>query len=78
MRQHARPPLPVHEGTVICKLALDCIVHDVSEGGACLEFSAPPTQLPDAFEIVIKPSSRKQRCTVAWRKRNRIGVAFKT
>jgi hypothetical protein len=76
MRQHARPPLPVHEGTVTCKLALDCIVHDVCEGGACLEFSQP-TQLPDAFDIVIKPSSRKRRCTVAWRKRNRIGVAFK-
>jgi hypothetical protein len=53
---------------------LDCIVLDMSEGGACLEVSVV-AELPPAFELVF--AERRRACTVAWQKEKRIGVTFK-
>jgi hypothetical protein len=53
---------------------IDCIVVDISEGGACIEL-LEPAQLPEAFELVF---ARKRRlCVVVWQNQNRMGVTFK-
>ncbi len=53
---------------------MDCIVLDISEGGACLEVSVA-VQLPPAFELVF--AEKRRPCNVAWQKDKRIGVSFK-
>jgi PilZ domain len=53
---------------------IDCIVLDISEGGACLEI-AVAVQLPPAFELVF--AEKRRPCTVAWQVEKRVGVAFK-
>jgi hypothetical protein len=55
---------------------IDCLVRDISEGGACLELSVP-AQIPETFELIIKPNSKRQLCSVAWKNEKRIGVEFK-
>lgn len=55
--------------------AIDCIVRNVSETGACLEV-ASPIGIPDEFTLLIKPELRKRDCKVAWRSISRIGVCF--
>jgi hypothetical protein len=53
---------------------IDCIIRNMSEGGACLEVA---TQfLPEEFELSIPIDCVKHHCRVAWRTPNRIGVAF--
>ena len=55
---------------------LNCMVRDISEGGACLELPrGAPT--PDSFELVIQPSSKRRPCNVVWRSEKTIGIAFK-
>ena len=55
---------------------IDCVVHDISEGGACLELpTAVPT--PDTFELIVLPSPRRRACNVMWRLEKRIGIAFR-
>ena len=52
---------------------VDCVVRDISEGGACLEVSGT-AQLLASFELVY--AERRRRCRVAWQSGRRIGVAF--
>lgn len=55
---------------------INCIVHDISEGGACLELPQG-TETPDTFELVIQPIPQRRPCDVVWRREKRIGIAFK-
>jgi hypothetical protein len=52
---------------------IDCVVRDLSEGGACLEVSGK-TGLPDSFELVF--AGRRLRCQVVWQSGRRMGVTF--
>lgn len=52
---------------------LDCVVHDLSEGGASLEVSGK-TELPPSFELVF--GGQRLRCTVVWQQGRKIGVSF--
>ncbi|MFZ0526840.1 MAG: PilZ domain-containing protein [Xanthobacteraceae bacterium] len=54
---------------------ITCRIRDISEGGACLEV-ASQFGIPDDFNLVIGPDNWHCSCHVAWRKANRIGVAF--
>jgi hypothetical protein len=55
--------------------AIDCVVRNLSDAGAALEV-ASPVGIPDKF-ILIHGADRDQRsCTVVWRSKHRIGVAF--
>ena len=56
--------------------AIDCIVRNLSETGACLEVSGT-IGIPDYFKIIIKPELVTRSCEVAWRSAQRIGVRFK-
>ena len=55
---------------------INCIVRDISEGGASLELPQP-LQTPDTFELVIQPNPKRRLCGVIWRSEKRIGIAFK-
>jgi hypothetical protein len=59
-----------------------CVVHDVSVGGARIEFKAVdelPRELPAAFMLMLDGQGQSSRwCRVVWRANHQIGVQFKT
>lgn len=54
---------------------VDCIVRNMSEGGACLQVE-DPSWLPKQFDLAIPIDGLKRACRVAWRTRDRLGVAY--
>jgi len=53
---------------------LDCVIRNLSEGGAKLE--VPTVRgIPATFELLV-PQHRPQRCRVAWRALKELGVQF--
>jgi PilZ domain len=63
---------------IICngKLPLiDCIVRDVSRGGAQL-IVASPVGIPDLFELRMNRNGARHWSKVAWRSKDRIGLTF--
>ena len=55
--------------------AIDCVIRDMSERGACLKV-ASPVGVPDAFELVLDDNGYSRPCRVKWRKATQIGVEF--
>jgi len=53
---------------------MDCVIRNMSAGGACLEVATQ--YLPEEFELSIPIDCVKHHCRVAWRTPNRVGVAF--
>ena len=71
-RRHPRRPVNVAaEITIGGQVHCECTVLDVSQGGAQLAIPAGFI-VPDEF--MLTPPSRL--CRVAWRKADRVGVAF--
>jgi len=68
-----------YKGTKIvsrnARAAVDCIVRNLSEVGACILVDRPDT-LPSSFHLVFSGPELDQRCWVVWRGDNRIGVMF--
>ena len=54
---------------------LDCIMRDLSEGGARLS-CAQAWQLPERFSLVLVAERALRDVRVAWRSLNELGVAF--
>lgn len=52
----------------------DCIIRNLSDGGAKLEV-ASVRSIPDQFELLV-PKHRPQQCRVAWRALKEMGVQF--
>jgi len=55
--------------------AYTCMVRNISDAGACLEF-AIPLDIPDDFTLSIPRDHFRRPCHVVWRREKRIGVAF--
>lgn len=55
--------------------AIDCMVRNLSDAGACLEVETP-VGIPDDFTLLMKPAQTKRNCHVAWRSARKIGVEF--
>lgn len=55
--------------------AIDCVMRNVSEGGAALDVESP-VGIPDRFDLVMKAETLVRKCWVVWRKDKRIGVSF--
>jgi hypothetical protein len=53
--------------------SIDCSVHDLSAGGACLEVN-DPAALPKRF--VLFHGGTKKNCVVVWKTGRRFGVSF--
>jgi len=54
---------------------LPCTVHNLSAGGAALDF-ASSISLPPSFMLEIKADQFIRRCRPVWSHDKRIGVAF--
>jgi hypothetical protein len=52
-----------------------CIVRNISETGACLQFDNP-FGIPGSFDLVITSDQASHHCDVMWRAGHRMGVAF--
>jgi PilZ domain-containing protein len=55
--------------------SLDCIVRDVSDGGARLQVPES-VALPDAFELYLPSKDEHYRAQTHWRKGDQIGVSW--
>ena len=55
----------------------DCIMRDVSTGGARLSCTQA-TQLPDSFALVFMTEREMRDVRVVWRSLNELGVAFQS
>jgi hypothetical protein len=53
----------------------NCVIRDISRGGARLEFAAVDT-MPDEFDLHIPHSGRDYRAKVMWRRATLCGVSF--
>jgi hypothetical protein len=53
----------------------DCSIRSISAYGAALDI-AGDEKIPDEFALTVIPGGGPHRCSVVWRKENRIAVAF--
>jgi len=53
----------------------DCLIRSISVYGAALDI-AGDEKIPDEFALTVIPDGGLRRCSVVWRKENRIAVAF--
>jgi hypothetical protein len=60
------------------RAAVDCLIVNTSELGACVEVtpSTDPTDIPGEFTLLLDAPRAKRRCRVVWRSFQRIGVQF--
>jgi hypothetical protein len=70
MRRDARV---VFEGR---EQSIGCVVHDISNGGARLSFTAPLAVLPRTFTLVLLKDSVQRDCEFVWNDRGVVGVKF--
>jgi hypothetical protein len=54
---------------------IDCMVRNISSGGARLDVVSP-VGLPESFTLIIQTSQFMRRCHAVWNDDKRIGVAF--
>lgn len=54
---------------------IDCLVRNMSESGAKLEF-AHPVFLPNEFELVIQQRGNSRRARVVWKQATAMGISF--
>ena len=55
--------------------AINCIVRNLSETGACLKVESP-IGIPETFDLVFESDQSGRPCRVVWRKDTQIGVKF--
>ena len=70
MRRHAHLLIEGHEQSI------SCVVHDISNGGASLSFTAPLAVIPCIFTLVLLKDSVQRDCEVVWNDRGVVGVKF--
>jgi hypothetical protein len=56
---------------------MDCVVRNISEGGACVEFEAT-AKLPEEMRLTIARKGRSFLARMIWRQANKVGLAFRT
>jgi PilZ domain len=58
------------------KQSIRCLVHDISNGGARLSFTAPLAALPRTFTLVLFKDSVQRDCELVWSDRRVVGIKF--
>jgi hypothetical protein len=53
---------------------IQCIIRNMSEGGACLEVHSPIPH--DKFDLIFEASQARYSCVVVWRQPPKMGVQF--
>jgi hypothetical protein len=54
----------------------DCLVRNLSDQGACLEIPST-ADIPVKFSMMSKLEKTEQTCSLIWRTKDHVGVAFK-
>lgn len=54
---------------------MDCLVRDLSAGGARIALDGAMT-LPEVFDLIIPQKGVTRRCRLCWRREDEIGVGF--
>jgi DNA-binding response OmpR family regulator len=62
-------------GTILLGGRIDCVILDLSEGGAGLKVFDPELELPQTFTLEISTGAKRQ-CEIRWRSFDKIGVKF--
>ena len=70
MRRHAQVIIGGHEQPI------GCVIHDISNGGARLSFTAPQAVLPRTFTLVLFKDSVQRNCELVWSDRRFVGIKF--
>lgn len=55
---------------------MDCVVRNISEGGACVEFG-DATDLPEEMNLSVARKGRSFLARLIWRQANKVGLAFR-
>lgn len=59
------------------ELPIDCVIWDMSDGGARLAVACPLANLPSAFTMVLfKGANVHRKCEVVWKDARFVGVKF--
>ena len=59
------------------KPSVDCVIWDISEGGARLAVGLPLSDLPHNFTLnLFKDESVQRKCEVVWMDKRFVGVKF--
>jgi hypothetical protein len=56
---------------------MDCVVRNISEGGACVEFDES-AKLPEEMRLTIARKGRSFLARMIWRQADKVGLAFRT
>jgi hypothetical protein len=56
---------------------MDCVVRNMSKGGACVEFDQT-AKLPDEMRVTITGKGCSFFARMMWRRADRVGLAFRT
>lgn len=57
--------------------AVDCVVRNFSDNGACVEFDSTKP-IPDEMNLTIARKGRSYLARMIWRQANLVGLAFRT
>ena len=63
----------VQPGTILSNGGIDCLIMDMSYGGASLQLSDPNADVPESFDLQLQSGSTL-RCSVRWRSGEKVGV----
>jgi hypothetical protein len=76
-RRRERRQKVLRQGKVMLTewVAVDCLVRDLSRGGARLEF-AGPVSLPSAFQLRLVSADLTIPAAPAWQRRGEAGIRF--
>lgn len=55
---------------------IECVIRNVSAGGACLVFAQRRTALPRQFSLMIEREQSNRACRLVWQSGFRAGVRF--
>ncbi|MCS3450140.1 MULTISPECIES: PilZ domain-containing protein [Bradyrhizobium] len=55
---------------------MDCVVRNISEGGACVEFG-DAVHLPEEINLSVARKGRSFLARLIWRQANKVGLAFR-
>jgi len=56
---------------------MDCVVRNISAGGACVELDQA-AKLPEEVNLTVARKGRSFLAKMIWRQANRVGLAFRT
>ena len=61
---------------LVMDVPIDCLIEEISEGGARLRLSDAAVPVGSLFDLHIPSLGKRRRCYLVWRHRNRLGVEF--